>query len=240
MKKIELTFLFILVMGCLFYFGCKSSTELFTLTVVKGEGIGGFPEAGTYNYEQNSTVFYNYYTDGAVANPVLTLNDQNAALNGAITMNRHYTLAVSCDALDYNGEWLLTGNWEIINNYMPDCQDPEDSADKTITITHSTYTLTLNIPHELPWYPEGLELSGDIFDGNCFDVVLRKNWMTRNTAFGGNNITYELEHRMTAQFISSTEFQGHMEINLYQTTPPMPTGRACIYKASIRGIKKIN
>lgn len=198
MRKIVLALLLALAIVFLLNSGCKKAGEIYTLTVVKGDGISGFPEAGVYTYELNSMVFYNYDLFGAYINLKLLLDDQDAPLNGSLIMDRNHTLQATCEPIDYSGNWAGSLTWDIHMGGM--CVQPEDAANENVVIVHSGDALTFVIPSL------GLELKGSLYSDNYFSVQEEKD------------IPGDVTYKYTAhgQFVSPGEFTGSLDIVGYR------------------------
>jgi hypothetical protein len=77
------------------------------LTVTLAEGIAGTPATGTYTYEENGTVDYNYSLQSGYTNLVVTLDGNAVAESGSFTMDRDHSLNVTADAMvDISGTWV--------------------------------------------------------------------------------------------------------------------------------------
>ena len=74
-----------------------SATRLnqYTLTVTRGEGVNGTPETGTFNYDEGSTVNYNYSLQEGYINLAVTLDGQTVPSSGVVTMDSGHTLSAS-------------------------------------------------------------------------------------------------------------------------------------------------
>lgn len=66
-----------------------------TLTVIKGAGINGTPDSGTYTYQNGDIVSYNYTLQANYTDIVVTSDDVPVSPEGTITMNGPHTLKAS-------------------------------------------------------------------------------------------------------------------------------------------------
>lgn len=219
MKKIVPVLILVLSMVCLLNLGCKKSdVGRFTLTVVRSDGIDGFPEAGTYTYDQDNMVFYKYDTLGAYANPRITIDNQDAPLNGSITMDLNHTLQVTCDSVDYSGDWQGTYAWAIHNGGM--CIQPDNATDEDIFLVHAGESLTITIPSE------DLVLTGSIYGDSYFAAEQEKR-------LADDEVIYE--YMITGKFVSVNKFSGELKILGYKNSRDRIV---CGSSATFTGTKK--
>jgi hypothetical protein len=94
-------------LGLMTFPGCKTAdAQNYTLTVTLEEGVEGTPAAGSFDYEENAVVNYNYSLQFGYYNLVVTLDGNAVEDAGTITMNRNHTLNVTADAMvNLNGSW---------------------------------------------------------------------------------------------------------------------------------------
>jgi hypothetical protein len=192
---------------------------MFILTVIRGDGIDGFPETGTYSYELNSTAFYNYYTSGTYANPEVQLDKEIVPLKGTITMNRNYTLEVSCEKVDYTGDWLGTFTW--IHHNVGMCNQPDDGVNVDMFFEHDGRSLAITIPSL------DLVLNGGINEDLSFSATQEKGLVD------DPDVIYE--YQAHGKFVSITEFSGELKITGYRDTRE---STMCFSRADFTGTKK--
>lgn len=76
-----------------------SAGKTFTLTVIKGTGVEGEPNTGSYTYNQGDTVVYNFSLKSNYKNLTVTLDGTQVAANGTFTMTANRTLTASAEPL---------------------------------------------------------------------------------------------------------------------------------------------
>jgi hypothetical protein len=91
--------IFAILTGTILHIGCKKSdeTQVFSLTVFINPGINGTPGTGTYNYEENDQVTYDYSLKDAYINLRVTLDGTEVANSGTIAITGQHTLNASSD-----------------------------------------------------------------------------------------------------------------------------------------------
>jgi hypothetical protein len=77
----------------------------YTLNVIKDDGINGTPESGTYPYDENVMVSYNYSLKSGYTNLEVTLDGGPVTFSGTIPMNGNHTLKATAKKI-----WKLTVN----------------------------------------------------------------------------------------------------------------------------------
>jgi hypothetical protein len=102
MKKMLWKFLTLaLVVSLLLIFNtsCKKSVEAtnFGLTVIIGEGATGTPETGSYTYQENDTVDYEYFLKDKYMNLLVKLDSIEVPTSGTITITDAHTLEISAE-----------------------------------------------------------------------------------------------------------------------------------------------
>jgi hypothetical protein len=109
MRKILFTTL-LLTLGLLFFLqtGCKKTdtTTQVILNVSVSDGINGDPLAGSYTYDENAVVEYNYILKDRYENLAVTLDGEPVETSGTITMAENHALIASADAIP--GDFLLS------------------------------------------------------------------------------------------------------------------------------------
>ncbi|MCK4835667.1 MAG: hypothetical protein KAT17_03485 [Candidatus Aminicenantes bacterium] len=109
MQKIVFLCVFICIFGLIFYPGCKTAEEApdqYTLTVTLEPGVTGIPIVGTYTYEENEIVTYNYFLETGYENLTVRLDGITVANSGLISMNSNHTLTATTDEIfNVNGDW---------------------------------------------------------------------------------------------------------------------------------------
>jgi hypothetical protein len=98
-KILTLSMIFAILTGTLLHIGCKKSDEadVFSLTVFINPGVTGTPGTGTYTYEENDQVTYDYSPRDAYINLRITLDGTEVANSGTITITQQHTLNASAD-----------------------------------------------------------------------------------------------------------------------------------------------
>lgn len=98
-KILTLSMILAILTGTLLHIGCKKSdeTQVFSLTVFTNPGIDGTPGTGTYTYEENDQVAYDYSLKDAYINLRVTLDGNEVANTGTITITEQHTLNASAD-----------------------------------------------------------------------------------------------------------------------------------------------
>lgn len=101
----------------------------YTLTVSLAAGVTGTPAAGSYPYTQGTKVNYSYALAEGYANLAVTVDGDEAAGKGTITMSEDITLAASA-VKKYN----IQGPWTMTEAY-------NDGSSFAVTVTFSgSYT----------------------------------------------------------------------------------------------------
>jgi hypothetical protein len=102
-----LLFTFLTVM-CGLYTGCKKSqdTVQYLLTVIVSTGVTGTPQSGESLHNLDDKVDYSYTLDEGYTNLKVTLDDEEIAASGTITISRNHTLKAY--ASQGTGDYLLT------------------------------------------------------------------------------------------------------------------------------------
>ncbi|MGE5339981.1 MAG: Ig-like domain-containing protein [Candidatus Omnitrophota bacterium] len=72
----------------------------YNLQVTRGDGVDGYPETGTFSYNQGATVNYNYTLKQGYKNLVVTLDGLVASASGTISMEADHVLSASATAVD--------------------------------------------------------------------------------------------------------------------------------------------
>ncbi|MGE5341129.1 MAG: hypothetical protein ACM3SY_06570 [Candidatus Omnitrophota bacterium] len=71
----------------------------FTLTVIKGTGVDGSPNTGSYTYNEGDTVVYNFSLVSNYKNLTVTVDGTTVPVFGTITMNGNHTLTAAAEPL---------------------------------------------------------------------------------------------------------------------------------------------
>lgn len=71
-----------------------SASKTYTLTVIRGVGVNGTPDSGTYSYNDGDTVNYGYSLQNGYTGLVVKLDGLDALAAGSIIMTRDHTLTV--------------------------------------------------------------------------------------------------------------------------------------------------
>lgn len=72
-----------------------TASKTYALTVVKGTGVDGTPDSGTFPYNAGDTVNYSYTLQNGYTDLVVKIDGLDASASGTITMNGDHTLSVS-------------------------------------------------------------------------------------------------------------------------------------------------
>jgi hypothetical protein len=109
----------VLFYGIILLSNCKTAEDnneqdgqLYQLDVKLGEGVTGTPETGTYTYEEEEVVFYNYSLEPSYSNLVVTFDDEKVEPSGTVTITESHTLQASATPI-YN----ITGTWTMNEEY---------------------------------------------------------------------------------------------------------------------------
>ena len=91
----------IVVAGIVVYLllGKKKETKKYTLNVTVGEGVQGTPGSGTIQYEEGTTVSYNYSLQSGFKDLVVSLDGTETSPSGTVTMNQNHTLTATAAPL---------------------------------------------------------------------------------------------------------------------------------------------
>jgi hypothetical protein len=119
-SKISILFL-IMALSLFLHHSCTTSEDAgqYTLTVTVSEGVNGIPATGTYSYNENEVVTYNYSLQSGYENLVVTLDGVAVGNNGIITMNINHTLTVTADEIfDVTGTWNGTWYYGYVESQM--------------------------------------------------------------------------------------------------------------------------
>lgn len=110
---------FIILIGFLFFPGCKNAEEAveYTLAVTLGEGVSGTPAAGTYTHVENDVVTYNYSAQAGYGNLTVTLDGASIPVSGTVTVTGNHTLNATAD-IDLRGTWRGRFIHTAGDNYM--------------------------------------------------------------------------------------------------------------------------
>lgn len=126
MKKILIITLCLAVLcGPVFFQGCKKSEQTgeFTLKVTLENGVNGTPAEGTYYYNANTQITYNYSLKENYSNLVVKLDSEDVESSGTFTITGDHSLSALADPV-YN----ILGSWTLTEEY-------EDNRSFTVTIT---------------------------------------------------------------------------------------------------------
>ena len=106
-SKISILFL-IMALSLFLCQSCTTSEDAgqYTLTVTVASGVSGTPVTGTYSYNENELVTYNYSLQSGYENLVVTLDGIAVAANGTINMISNHTLNVTAEEI-----FNVAGNW---------------------------------------------------------------------------------------------------------------------------------
>ncbi len=98
-KILTLSMVLAILTGTLLHIGCKKSdeTEVFSLTVFVNPGATGTPGTGAYTYEENDQVAYDYSAKDAYINLRVTLDGDEVANSGTVTITGQHNLNASAD-----------------------------------------------------------------------------------------------------------------------------------------------
>lgn len=107
--------IYVMVAVVLIVFMSKcSTTEQLLLIVQCTAGVDGNPQAGSYEYDTDTAVPYNYTAATGYENVQVSLDGQPAAASGTITMNADHTLSIGADRIQYfQGNWLVDVFWSV-------------------------------------------------------------------------------------------------------------------------------
>jgi hypothetical protein len=107
MKKFFIVLMFACIIGMIFFTGCKTTEEVsqYTLTVTTTAGVSGTPTAGTYTYNENDSVAYNYTAETGFAGVNVTMDGAPVSPSGTVTVTGNHTLAASAEPYDIRINW---------------------------------------------------------------------------------------------------------------------------------------
>lgn len=141
------------VIGVVVYFLIKPKKK-YTLTVTKGEGVNGDPDAGTTTHAEGSTINYSYSLQGGYSNLLVLLDGIEVPSAGTIEMNRDHTLRATADELNFDTDKVnfsipegSTGYFNVKLSVQPpskiDVEVFRESGDEDITVVSgATFTFT--------------------------------------------------------------------------------------------------
>ena len=75
-----------------------SATKVWTLTVIRGEGVNGNPDTSVSTHVNGSSAPYNYSLQGGYTNLVVTVDGNPVGASGSVTMTANHTLVSSATA----------------------------------------------------------------------------------------------------------------------------------------------
>jgi hypothetical protein len=122
-KTFMMLLVFMGIFSVLFHPGCKTSGDSgpWALTVSVGEGIIGSPAAGSYSYDDSTTVTYDYSLQPKYGNLAVTLDGAAIANSGSINMDGDHNLSATA-TIDVRGDtWTGhahhdgTPSWKVYN-----------------------------------------------------------------------------------------------------------------------------
>jgi hypothetical protein len=86
---------------------CGWGSPDYSLTVILGEGISGYPGPGTYVYKEFDTVDYNYAAVEGAVRPQIYLNAyRRTTLTGILTIYTNTEMRI--DQTDMRDRWIVT------------------------------------------------------------------------------------------------------------------------------------
>ncbi len=87
--------------------------QLYQLDVILSEGVTGTPETGTYTYEGEEIVYYNFSLEPSYFNLVVTFDDEEVEPSGTVTITSTHTLrAVATPVYDITGSWTMNEEYD--------------------------------------------------------------------------------------------------------------------------------
>ena len=172
----------IILSGCATAEDDGNDIQLIQLNVTVGEGVVGTPEMGTYTYENEEVVFYNYSLMPNYSNLVVEFDDEEVEPSGTVTITEIHTLKASATPI-----YIVTGTWNMNEEY-DDGSSFSVALVFTGTIHEGTVTdsqggsgtyvldedsaLDFNLDHnDITYEYEGIFTDANTMSGDCKRII---------------------------------------------------------------------
>lgn len=172
----------------LIFSGCATADDgddgfqLIQLDVIVEEGVAGTPETGTYTYENEEVVFYNYSLEPNYSNLVVTFDGETVESSGTVTITETHTLRATASPV-YNvaGTWTMNEEYEdgsfftvtLVFSGTTDQGTVTDSQGGTGTyVLNDDNSLTFTLDHtDVQYEYEGIFEDSNTMSGDCKRII---------------------------------------------------------------------
>lgn len=181
------------ITAILFFGGCKSADEQgeFTLSVTVSPGIIGTPETGTYYYNENDPVFYEYSLADNYSDLVVRLDGEDIESTGTIIISGNHSITTSAIAqFNVVGSWTMTEAYSDTRKFTVTIIFT--GAKETGTVTDSgggtgAYTVDSSVVNfTLQFSDATYEYTGTFSNVNSLGGSCTRTSLTTNEVLNGN------------------------------------------------------